>query len=174
MRRVVDVWVSGIPKTQGSKDNLGGGRMREVSNRDGSLDVWRDRICVAVARAANGFVHSDEAAVVRCTFLVPARSEPGALWAKGDGDGDKLERAVWDAVTASGAWVDDAQVMFWGGMRFRVQAYEVPGVHIVVEAMDAETVRSFAEGRMPACRAAQERAGWAQPDVPSFWTQQGR
>lgn len=169
MRRVLDVWVPGIPKTQGSKDNLGRGKMREVSNRDGALDVWRDRVRTACEKAAVGSVARDEVAFARCVFLVIARSDLGALWATGDGDGDKLERAVWDAVTASGAWVDDAQVVRWTGTRVRIPGYQVPGVHIVIGAMDAGSYQLYAEAQIRVARSAMGDA-----DVPSHWTQQGR
>ena len=54
-------------------------------------------------------------------------------------DGDKLERATFDALTKAGVWVDDARVI--GGSWLKVfpnehpEALAMPGVRIEIEAI---------------------------------------
>lgn len=51
-----------------------------------------------------------------------------------DGDGDKFERAVWDALTGV-CFVDDAQVVAWTGRK--VYTDGEPGVQVTVRLADA-------------------------------------
>lgn len=49
-------------------------------------------------------------------------------------DGDKLTRCVWDALTHV-VFVDDAQVVAWGGSKREAEIGEVPGARIKVERL---------------------------------------
>jgi Holliday junction resolvase RusA-like endonuclease len=59
------------------------------------------------------------------------REELEALWPIliSYGDGDKLERNVWDALTQSGLIVDDRMVVAWAGRKRFVRENEMPGLH---------------------------------------------
>lgn len=48
---------------------------------------------------------------------------------KFDGDGDKLERCIWDALTGV-VYIDDSQVVKWSGAK--VYASKVSKVHITI------------------------------------------
>lgn len=158
MRRVVDVFVPGIPVTKGSTTPDRYGRHRDASNRQkadgtsGALNIWADAVRRAVTvelermdgrRAIQ--VQQNEGAMIRCRFWVlrpPIADEYGGIWAPQVGDGDKLERATWDAVTKAGLWQDDAQAVEWAGSRRWASDVRAPGVHIGVWALSAEDIAS--------------------------------
>lgn len=55
-------------------------------------------------------------------------------------DGDKLERATWDALTQVGVIEDDARVVAWSGRKCYVgsdHGMETPGAVIVVSSVGA-------------------------------------
>lgn len=150
MRQVADVWVAGLPATKGS---VNVGRQGQVRQAARGYATWSDAVRRAltrhrVGRSAAGLpevVHRDEAAMIRCRFWVPrpaAADAYGGLWAPGVGDGDKLDRAVWDAVTKAGLWQDDAQVIEWVGSRRWADEVRTPGAHIVIHAVTLAEVVS--------------------------------
>lgn len=53
------------------------------------------------------------------------------------GDGDKLVRCVWDALTGI-VWVDDSQVTAWGGSKRLAAPGEQPGVQVYVRPVEAQ------------------------------------
>lgn len=141
MRLVLDVWVAGVPVTKGSVNvNRGGTGVRQAAK---GYAAWSDAVRRAARDARSGVVERHEGALIRCRFWVP--SPPYAhvysgLWAPGARDGDKLERSVWDALTAAGVWQDDAQVIEWSGSRRWTFDGREPGAHISVYALSAEDV----------------------------------
>lgn len=105
--------VIGLPAPQGSKTNIGGGRMIESSR---SLKPWRETVAAQVHSAMvrerfHGFephapVELDLAFALRRPASLPKRVHLHAR----KPDLDKLARAVMDSCTASGLLHDDAQV----------------------------------------------------------------
>lgn len=141
MRLVVDVWVPGVPVTKGSVDV---GRHGQVRQSARGYAAWSDAVRVAVLAdmaRRDRLVRRDELAMIRCSFWVHGSGAGHAMpWRIGDGDGDKLERCVWDGVTKAGAWVDDAQVVEWAGSRRYASASRAAGVHIAIWAITAEDI----------------------------------
>jgi len=140
MRRVIDVFVPGIPVTKGS---VNVGRQGQVRQAAHGYAAWSDAVRRAVVAYPGGCVSRDEGAMIRCRFWVPADSNAdayGGIWTPGARDGDKLDRAVWDAVTKAGLWQDDAQVVEWSGSRRWASDVRVSGVHIGVWALSREDI----------------------------------
>lgn len=145
MRLVVDVWVAGLPVTKGSVNVGRHGQVRQAAR---GYAAWSDAVRRAVTVELERMdgnravpVQRDELAMIRCSFWVNrSRSMAHAVWRKGEGDGDKLERCVWDGVTKAGAWVDDAQVVEWAGSRRYASASRAAGVHIAIWAITPEDI----------------------------------
>lgn len=106
----VVVQVLGEPIPQGSLRAVARGRI--VSDND-RLRPWRDTVAWHVRDAMAGRLPFDGPVEVRATFVLPRpQSAPKRRWAPHKKpDLDKLLRALLDACTAGGAWVDDAQVV---------------------------------------------------------------
>ena len=148
---VLTITVDGAPVTQGSK-KIGrgpGGRPVLVEDRDAELGRWRGAVAAA-ARDALGpqWVPIEDPVDVELSFLV-ARP-PSHLTARGElragapllpctrssGDGDKLARAVLDALSHAKFWADDARAVDIA-IRKRYAAPAAgqrPGVRIVARA----------------------------------------
>jgi Holliday junction resolvase RusA-like endonuclease len=136
--------VLGTPVPQGSMRSLGPGRM--VHSNAATLRPWRDtvawqvRACMADADLAEPLEGPVE---VHATFVLPRPpSAPKHRWAPyKKPDGDKLLRALFDAITAGGAWVDDAQVVTCSWSKVYARGSAVPSVTFVVaEAVRGEQV----------------------------------
>lgn len=145
MRQVADVWVPGIPVTKGS---VNVGRQGQVRQAARGYAAWSDAVRKTLIADQRRLEYSGlryvvarpEGAMIRCRFWVPrpdGADAYGGLWAPGVGDGDKLDRAVWDAVTKAGLWQDDAQVIEWAGSRRWASDVRSPGVHIGIWAANA-------------------------------------
>lgn len=138
--------VLGHAAPQGSKVPVkgSGGRvwLREASKRVGP---WRKLVTARAKEAAaeygwekvTGPVH------VEIDFFLPRPKYLGkgpACWApKKVGDGDKLTRAVWDALTDAGLWEDDSQVCSWNGTKLYTSDYRTPRAAITVREIKEET-----------------------------------
>lgn len=128
------LWVPGRPAPQGSKKQGAHGQMREASVY---LPAWRQAVKKAVyeryremgidpaAATAAGWTLFSGPVGVRITFCVPwePTNKP---------DGDKLERAVWDALSQSRVWVDDSYVTEWAGSKRRPVDDESTGAWVRV------------------------------------------
>lgn len=73
-------------------------------------------------------------------FVVPLLPDGGktlreSATQRSVGDGDKLTRCVWDALTGI-VWVDDSQVTQWGGSKRLAAPGEQPGVQVYVRLLD--------------------------------------
>lgn len=128
----LNFYVEGNPAPQGSKRHVGNGRMIEMSK---TLPAWRRTLvagALEVLAGRDGF-DRDEPLSCSLTFYMERgksvrRAQPTVV-----PDIDKLERAVFDAMTTAGVWGDDAQVV--AGHRAKRYADECPpGVRIVIRS----------------------------------------
>lgn len=130
---LLDVFVPGTPRPQGSKKSFGRGRMVEVSEHVGP---WRERVALF---AHNAWAHQPliERLVPVKTVLefvmprpasAPKRSTPSMIRQP---DCDKLLRAVDDALTGV-IWIDDAQVVNSHQVKRYAEIGETAGVRIRV------------------------------------------
>jgi Holliday junction resolvase RusA-like endonuclease len=138
---MIRVWMPGMPKTKGSMEQqqhphtcrcrtcaTGRRGYRMVQSVQGS-EQWAALVAQAVR---DGAPYSKLAGpvAVRCAFWLPV--DPIS---RGAGDGDKLERNVWDALTKAAAWGDDVQVVEWSGAKYGPDPR--PGVLVTVRPMTA-------------------------------------
>ena len=157
---VTEVFVPGAPKTKGSLDPIGGGRVRE--NVRGSK-TWRALVARAVRdeRARRGMVVPTSAPVgVHALFRLPA---PVALAGMSDeelsnhvpiearvGDIDKLCRNVLDALKDAGAYADDNQVCKLTSGKVYAMGGEPQGVLIQCWELPPWEIRRLRQiGQMP-------------------------
>lgn len=128
------VTVLGVPIAQGSMKSLGPRRMVH-SNAD-KLRPWRDSVAWQVREAMNdlGLEPFEGPVAVAVTFVLPRpKSAAKSRWAPDrKPDGDKLERALFDALTTGGAWIDDAQVVTCKWSKAYPSAGVLPGVTFTV------------------------------------------
>jgi Holliday junction resolvase RusA-like endonuclease len=124
-------FVAGLPAPQGSKSAVViKGRAVIIDDNSKSLRAWRKSVAAA-AEVALGYGAPPLGPVkLSLGFVLPrgvtvTRPAPSVR-----PDLDKLVRAVMDAVTASGAWGDDAQVVELHCSKVYGAA---PGVHVLVE-----------------------------------------
>lgn len=111
---MLTVTVPGVPVPQGSIRNAGPGRT--FHSNDAKLRPWRSIVAASIQWAMADAAMTepwDEPVVVTATFVLPRpQSAPKRRWAPDrKPDIDKLLRAALDALTASGAVVDDARVV---------------------------------------------------------------
>lgn len=106
----VVVQVLGEPIPQGSMRAVARGRIISDNSR---LKPWRDSVSWHVRDAMADGPPLTGPLEVRATFVLPRPpSVPRRRWApEKRPDLDKLLRALLDAATAGGAWVDDSQVV---------------------------------------------------------------
>ena len=106
------IWVPGHPAPQGSKRHVGHGRLIEQSTR---VAGWRTRISTTVHAYLPACYHADSSIPwhVAAVFVLPKPKTVNRQWPnrQGTGDLDKLLRALYDALTTSGAIHDDAQIV---------------------------------------------------------------
>ena len=133
---IVTFEVLGIPSPQGSKRHVGGGIMIESSK---TLATWRDSCTAAARTAANGRMF-DEPVAVHVTFRSPMpRSRPAAVRRTGHApkatapDLDKMQRALGDALEASGLIRSDALICHWDAHKIEVIGWT--GATITIEAL---------------------------------------
>lgn len=145
VRTVLTAWVPGLPKTKGSLDHLGGGRVRE--NVVGS-SAWRvmmvERFIAATAwHTTRPIIPAGVRVSVWVAFWLPV--EPASV---GSGDIDKLLRNVFDALSAhtkrcapscrkhAGIYADDVQVVDVFMRKWRATE-RGPGVDVSVSSIGA-------------------------------------
>jgi len=131
----VIIVVRGIPAPQGSKRHVGGGRMIESSR---AVGPWREAVRAETQRAmvaGNLDAITGPAKIAIRLILRRPKShyrtgrnahllkDTAPIFPEGTPDGDKLMRAVFDGLTAGGAWEDDAQAVKWAGEKI----YASPG-----------------------------------------------
>lgn len=122
-------WVSGQPAPQGSKRNIGGGRMIEAS---AGVGPWRDRVAGETQRLAHPQFTGPTRVTLRFLLIRPAAhlgargvvKASAPRWPGGKRyDLDKLVRAVLDGLTDGGLLSDDGNVAW---LRARKE-YAKPG-----------------------------------------------
>lgn len=133
---LLDVFVPGTPRPQGSKKSMGPRRMVEVSQHVGP---WRERVAWFSVQALVG-VSPIERLVPVTTWVefvmprplsAPKKSTPPAIRQP---DLDKCLRAINDALTGI-AWIDDAQVVDTHTSKRIAEIAEPSGVRIRVKAV---------------------------------------
>lgn len=128
------VTVLGTPVPQGSMKFIGNRRVTH-SNAE-TLRPWRDTVAWHVRENMGGLgLDPFEGPVaVAATFVLPRpKSAPRSRWAPDrKPDGDKLLRALFDAITAGGGWNDDAQVVTCQWSKVYPVDGAVPGVTFTV------------------------------------------
>lgn len=136
MTGVAEFFVPGVPRPQGSKDHVGGGRLVESSK---GLREWRWRVGLAANQARRGAALHAGAVRATLVFVMPRpkglhRDTPTPPMVQPP-DIDKLARGVLDALTGT-LIVDDALVTSLGDTHKRyAEPAEPPGVQITVEAL---------------------------------------
>lgn len=139
----------GRPRSKGSRVVQrvpGQNRVRNAAVGEDDLKEWT----AAIRSAASGAVSEGRRArswplelptgpmlvVARFRLTLPRRlagelePEPATVVP----DGDKLERALWDALTGL-AFVDDRQVIAWAGTKVYANPLEEPGVRVRVRQL---------------------------------------
>lgn len=139
----VSVFVPGAPAAQGSKKAVGRRRNGSTILVEQSANVkpWRAAVHAAALRfienTGSPWVPLDGPLVARLTFFMPrppsvsAEKRPRPTVSP---DLDKLTRAVFDAMTTSGAWADDARVVELHTSEFYDDDHEA-GVSIYAEPL---------------------------------------
>jgi Holliday junction resolvase RusA-like endonuclease len=114
---MLSVVVHELPSTQGSKKSFtdASGHQRTVEDNRSALMVWRGAVAeqVAKAREAARLRPLEGPVVVAVTFTMAkpvSKPKRKPCWPTNKRDIDKLERAVFDALTIGGAFGDDGQV----------------------------------------------------------------
>lgn len=136
------ITVYGTPAAQGSKRHVGGGRMVESSK---AVAPWRaDVRDAAIAAAPPGYVLTGPLfAAIHFTLHKPASApKRRRIWPMKKPDIDKLVRSTFDALTTSGVWLDDAQVVTLHATKLYIgdaAALDRPGAHIVLRAITEDT-----------------------------------
>lgn len=126
----------GQPKPKGSMRHVGHGRM--VEQVDGK--PWREAVKWAAIEAMKrsehtfplaGPVHLEATFTVRKPTSAPKTRRTWPV-TRSSGDGDKLQRNLYDALQDAGVYTDDAQITRWtGGKCFPLEepdALSIPGV----------------------------------------------
>lgn len=129
------VFVAGRPAPQGSKDYKGrrknGSAILVESSRH--LKPWREVIVDAMkadGRRVPGPVTVATWFVIRRPKVI--KNAMTGLSKRDSGDGDKLTRAVWDALVIAKTIDDDDRVLDWYGSKRVAEAGEQTGVLVVI------------------------------------------
>lgn len=93
------------------------------------LKAWRERVKQAAVEAAGGRRFRKDAALrLSMDFVLPRPKTVTREHPTVPPDADKLYRAIGDAISDSGVWADDAQVVDG----HPTKRYGEPGVHIEI------------------------------------------
>lgn len=138
------VTVYGKPVTQGAIRSLGKGRPSVHANAT-TLRPWREAVKHAALDALAGRQRLEGPAAVEVVFTFdPPKSAPKTrrTWpiTRSSGDVDKLQRAIFDALTDAGVWRDDSQVVAVRAEKVHVGdpgALHIPGVVVSVSEVTA-------------------------------------
>lgn len=147
MTTTLRFFVPGVPAAQGSKKHVGKGIMVESS---AALRPWRDSVTWHARDALAGRPPIPRGTPVsvylQFQFRRPA-SHYGTgrnadklrgdapLWVAKKPDADKLARAVLDALTAAGVWVDDSQAVHLTVDKLYVETAGAIGADITVRGL---------------------------------------
>ncbi|UXE05395.1 RusA-like resolvase [Arthrobacter phage Renna12] len=154
--RQVGFWAAGVPIPQGSK-RIGRNRATKkpilIDDNDAVLKPWRDLVAGEARKAIGGAAPLDGPLGVDLTFYMPRpaghykadgvslRASAPPLWAAVKPDVDKLERAVFDSLTAGGLWVDDARACIARKSKQYADLPHQAGVYVAVWEIRAGETR---------------------------------
>lgn len=133
----LDVFVPGKPMTKGNLTGFRMGTRIKLTEKSGTEQ--RQWSAFVHDTAVQAWVGGPAAGPVEfyVEFVMPRRK--GAPKRRTDPhtrkpDGDKLLRAVWDALTHV-VWADDAQIVRWAGSKREAELDETPGARIRVRVL---------------------------------------
>lgn len=110
---VLDLYVEGEPRAQGSMKHVGNGRMVH----DPKMVKWRNRVAECLETASRiqigPFEPIDEPVEVAVHFWLPRPKKPRLENAATGLDLDKLQRCIGDALEQSGVLRNDARIVKW-------------------------------------------------------------
>ena len=127
-------FVPGKAAAQGSKRHVGRGVMVEMSK---DLPAWRTAVANAARAAHQGRPTIDGPVAVALTIYLPRpKRSRFKVYPAGPPDTDKLQRAVGDALTASGVIRDDARIVHWDAWKIWHSEAVPPGAHIPITELE--------------------------------------
>ncbi len=125
----VSLLIAGIPAPKGSKDvyhRKNGSAYTVESSK--ALKPWLEQVAYCAKANRPGGKVLEPPYEVEMVFSMPEGQRPKYDWPTKDGDGDKLERGVFDGLVRGGLIVDDRHVI---ACTWR-KAFGTPGVRIVI------------------------------------------
>lgn len=133
--RIISLFIPGAPKSKGSLEHRGGGKMREAVV--GST-TWKRKMAGLLESHWNKFYPGQrtEAPVrVTATFFLPVATHEALITerASGNYDLDKLIRNLGDAITEAKIWKDDSQAVCWIAVKMPANSTHPQGVSVVIE-----------------------------------------
>lgn len=135
------IFIPGIPAAKGNIRYLGqrGGRAI-LTDATKNLKPWDSHVRTALADDAghprayfDGAVHVELQFVMPRPMSTPKRITPPAVKKP---DLDKLQRAVFDAISSAGVWRDDSQVVSVTATKRIAEIGETPGLVLLLCGMD--------------------------------------
>ena len=130
-------FVPGKAAAQGSKRHVGRGVMVEMSK---DLPAWRTAVANAARTAHQGRPTIDGPVAVAMTVYVQRpKTTRFKTYPAGPKDLDKQQRAVGDALTASGVIKDDARIVHWDAWKRWATPETPPGAHITITELAEST-----------------------------------
>lgn len=110
---LLDVWIPGEPKAQGSMKHIGNGRMIH----DPKMVKWRNHIIHTLEQWVGTYFGMweplDEPVDVAVKFYLQRPAKPALERAATGLDLDKLQRCVGDALEKAGVIKNDARIVRW-------------------------------------------------------------
>lgn len=144
----VAFWAYGVPVPQGSKKigrNSATGRPLLVNDNDKALKPWRETVDFFARRAMRRLERFEGPVRVELTFYMPRPQShyktdrtlkaSAPAWPAVKPDIDKLERSVFDSLTSSGLWADDARAVKVEKSKRYADDHD-PGVLVVVADLE--------------------------------------
>lgn len=127
-------FVPGKAAAQGSKRHVGRGVMVEMSK---DLPAWRTAVANAARTAHQGRPTIDGPVAVAMTVYVQRpKTTRFKTYPAGPKDLDKQQRAVGDALTASGVIKDDARIVHWDAWKRWATPETPPGALITITELE--------------------------------------
>lgn len=137
---MIHVWIPGQPKTKGSMEHIGGGKLRRGDTRaDGSSESrdWEMMMAYALERTREGYGPGVPVAV-RATFWLPVLD----VTTPRCGDLDKLARAAGDAGQRA-VYADDVQIVRFFLDKVACNPGQGPGVLLTIWAPTPDELRAW-------------------------------
>lgn len=138
---MIDIFVEGTPKAQGSMRHVGNGRLIHGKG----MVAWRNHIEATLKQWAGtwfgGWEPLDEPVEVHATFYLQRPKKPRLEHAATSLDLDKLQRCVGDALERSGVLRNDARIIRWRAEKHWTHDIEntdghTPGVRLKVRKVE--------------------------------------